>query len=140
MVEGEQEGSALVAMNLLGKAVRNEFLAHFPDPGKLKKNKDNNPFQPVVDWFGDGNSVDILLLEKEGAYKKTLNGIPGLAGLVDRYIGKTGADEKFVYMEFILFALAEHSLIGKSSIERGVQFKDILGSMFSEKDLFGESN
>jgi magnesium chelatase subunit I len=39
-------------------------------------------------------------------------------------------------MEFILFALAEHSLIGKSMLVRGVQFKDILGSMISEKDLF----
>lgn len=39
-------------------------------------------------------------------------------------------------MEFVLFALAEHSLIGKNGLERGVQFKDILGSMFSEKDFF----
>ena len=43
-------------------------------------------------------------------------------------------------MEFILFGLAEHSLIGKNQLERGTQFKDILGSMFNEKDFFGSSD
>jgi magnesium chelatase subunit I len=43
-------------------------------------------------------------------------------------------------MEFVLFGLAEHSLIGKNNLERGIQFKDILGSMFSEKDFFGDEN
>ena len=43
-------------------------------------------------------------------------------------------------MEFVLFGLAEHSLIGKNTLEHGIQFKDILGSMFSEKDFFGDDN
>lgn len=42
-------------------------------------------------------------------------------------------------MEFVLFGMAEHSLIGKKYIlERGVQFRDILGSMLSERDLFND--
>jgi len=49
--------------------------------------------------------------------------------------------DKLVMMEFVLFALAEHSLIGKKSLERSIQFKDLLGTIFSEKDLLtGEGN
>lgn len=136
--EGEQEGAGLVAMNLLGKAIRNEFLEHFPDPGKLKKKKDTNPYQPIIDWFGEGNVVDLMLLEDEKAYRKGLEAIPGLSALVQSFAKKLEKNDKLVMMEFVLFALAEHSLIGKNLLERGVQFRDILGSMFSEKDFFND--
>ncbi len=136
--EGEQEGAGLVAMSLLGKAIRNEFLDHFPDPGKLKKKKETNPYQPIIDWFGDGNVVDLMLLEDEKSYRKGLEAIPGLAALVQSFDKKLEKNDKLVMMEFVLFALAEHSLIGKNILERGVQFRDILGSMFSEKDFFND--
>lgn len=134
--EGEQEGAGIVAQNLLGKAIRNEFLEYFPDPAKLKKKKEVSPYQTIVDWFGEGNIVDLLLLEDQKTYKKGLEEIPGLSDLVDKYVPKLSTEEKLLMMEFVLFALAEHSLIGKNGLERGVQFKDILGSMFSEKDFF----
>lgn len=134
--EGEQEGAGIVAQNLLGKAIRNEFLEHFPDPAKLKKKKEVSPYQTIIDWFGEGNVVDLLLLEDAKTYKKGLEAIPGLAALVDHHLPKLSKEEKLIMMEFVLFALAEHSLIGKNGLERGVQFKDILGSMFSEKDFF----
>ncbi|MCW3084723.1 MAG: magnesium chelatase [Bacteroidetes bacterium] len=138
--EGEQEGAGIVAQNLLGKAIRNEFLEHFPDPSKLKKKKEPSPYQSIVNWFGDGNIVDLLLLENEKAYKKGLEAIPGLSDVVEMHLPKLSKTDKLVMMEFVLFALAEHSLIGKNSLERGVRFKDILGSMFSEKDFFNEGN
>ncbi|MBL0340533.1 MAG: magnesium chelatase [Bacteroidetes bacterium] len=136
--EGEQEGAGIVAMSLLGKAIRNEFLQRFPDPGKLKKKKEVNPYQPIIDWFGEGNVVDLMLLEGEKVYRKGLEAIPGLAALVDAYCGKVGKNEKLLLMEFVLFAMAEHSLIGKNILERGVQFRDILGSMLSERDFFND--
>lgn len=139
--EGEQEGAGIVAQNLLGKAIRNEFLQWFPDPNKLKKKKQPSPYQPIINWFGDGNTVDCLFLENEKDYKKTLKSIPGLSKLVETFVPTLKEAEKPVMMEFVLFALSEHSLIGKNSLERSVQFKDLLGSMFSEKDLFkGEEN
>lgn len=136
--EGEQEGAGIVAQNLLGKAIRNEFIEHFPDPSKLKKKKDPSPYQPIVNWFGEGNVVDLMLLEDEKTFRKGLESIPGLSSLVETYLPKLSKNEKLIAMEFVLFALAEHSLIGKNSLIRGVQFKDILGSMFSEKDFFNE--
>ncbi len=138
--EGEQEGAAIVAQNLLGKAIRNEFLEHFPDPAKLKNKKDGSPYQPVINWFGEGNTIDLMLLEDHKTYEDTLKAIPGLSELANTYFPKLTKTDKLVAMEFILFGLAEHSLIGKNQLERGTQFKDILGSMFNEKDFFGSSD
>ena len=134
--EGEQEGAAIVAINLLGKAIRNEFLEWFPDPSKLKRKKETNPYQTIVNWFGDGNALDLMLQDDDATFKKRIGSVPGLEELAVKYCGKLSSDDKCIMMEFILFALAEHSLIGKSMLVRGVQFKDILGSMISEKDLF----
>jgi magnesium chelatase subunit I len=139
--EGEQEGAAIVAQNLLGKAIRNEFLSVFPDPNKLKKKKELSPYLGIISWFSNGNTVDCMFLDTDANYIKTLKSIPGLDELVETFAPRLKEIEKAVMMEFVLFALAEHSLIGKNSLERSVQFKDLLGSMFSEKDLFkGEEN
>ncbi len=134
--EGEQEGAAIVAQYLIGKAIKNEFLMHFPEPSNLKKSKDSGPYQAIVNWFGQGNVVDVMLLESSKTYKNGLEAIPGLQELIDLYIPKVSKTERLVMMEFILFALAEHLLIGKKTVERGVQFKDVSSSIFSEKDFF----
>ncbi len=136
--EGEQEGAGIVAHNLLGKAIRNEFTNLFPDPAKLKKRKEPSPYQYIINWFGEGNMIDLMLSENDKTYKKSLESIPSLADLVDTYTEKLTKNQKLTMMEFVLFGLAEHSLIGKNNLERGIQFKDILGSMFSEKDFFGD--
>ncbi|MDH4461526.1 MAG: magnesium chelatase, partial [Flectobacillus sp.] len=56
--EGEVEGPVIVAQNLIGKAIRTQFLNFFPDPEKIKKlAKDKagkNPYKPILDWFMDG--------------------------------------------------------------------------------------
>ncbi len=136
--EGEQEGAGIVALNLLGKALRNEFTVLFPDPTKLKKRKEVSPYQAIVNWFGEGNMIDLMLSENDKNYKKNLESIPTLGDLVDTYTENLTKSQKLITMEFVLFGLAEHSLIGKNNLERGIQFKDILGSMFSEKDFFGD--
>ena len=54
-----------------------------------------------------------------------------LKKVVDKYHPKEDADTKYLLMEFILFGLSEHSLLSRSSLENGIQFKDMLSSMFS---------
>jgi len=135
--EGEQEGAGMVAQGLIGKAIRNHFITLFPDPGKLKKKKQVSPYQPILDWFAENNEIDILFGDDEKTFKKTIDSIPALDRLVNEAIGKSSvsANEKYVLKEFILHALAEHSLIGKSYLERGIQFKDLFGAVFSSKDM-----
>ena len=133
--EGEQEGAAMVAQGLISKAIRNHFITMFPDPSKLKKKKQNSPYQKVLDWFSENNEVDLLVNDPQKTYVHILDSIPTLEELVDQYTPGLSKTDKLVMKEFVLHALAEHSQIGKSILERGIQFKDLFGSVFSSKDM-----
>ena len=133
--EGEQEGSAMVAHGLIGKAIRNHFVTIFPDPSKLKKKKQASPYQKVLDWFAENNEIDMLVNGDDKSYRQVLDSIPALNELVDQYTPGLTKNERYVMKEFILHALAEHSQIGKALLERGIQFKDLFGSVFSSKDM-----
>src|SRR5688572_343245 len=57
--EGEQEGPGIVAQNLVGKALRTQFINYFPDPDKFRKQKEKSPYKKISNWFGEGNTVDL---------------------------------------------------------------------------------
>src|SRR4029079_432643 len=76
--EGEQEGSLIVAQNLIGKAIRKQFLNYFPDPEKIKRKKEASPFSEVIEWFSNGNETDFLNDMSNKEYSKTLTSVPGL--------------------------------------------------------------
>src|SRR3954465_1751543 len=71
--EGEQEGPYQVAVNLLEKAIRSQFIQYFPNPEASKKKRntgkpgqqgkmeDENPYKTITRWFDAGNHLDILL-------------------------------------------------------------------------------
>jgi magnesium chelatase subunit I len=132
--EGEVEGPYIVAMNLMGKAIRSQFLNYFPDPEKLKKvAKDKggkSPYKKITDWFGDGNVIDLLSDLSEKDYRNRLRAIDGLDELIDRVYPDVTEAEKFFRMEFVLHGLSEFSLISKKTLERGLQFKDLTDSLF----------
>ncbi|MEQ8581711.1 MAG: magnesium chelatase [Marinoscillum sp.] len=130
--EGEQEGPGIVAQNLVGKAIRKQFIHYFPDPESNRKQKEGkNPYQKITDWFGDGNMVDVLHDYSAGDYEQELMQIPGLEQLVSDQHGKQSKEFKLFLMEFALHGLAEYSMLSKHKLERGMQFKDLLSSMFS---------
>jgi magnesium chelatase subunit I len=129
--EGEQEGSAKVAHTLIGKAVRAQFPNYFPNPEKTKRQQDTSPYQKIVNWFADGQTLDILSDITQKDYESTLNRIPGLRDLVKKYHPNVDKDTQLLYMELVLFGLAEHSFLSKYQLEAGIQFKDLLSSMLS---------
>ncbi len=129
--EGEQEGPSKVALILISKAIKNLFGEYFPTPEKIKKNNEQNPYQKIVNWFGKGNIVDLLNTVSENEYKKQLESVPGLKDLVKKSYPDADENEIFLLMEFMLHGLAEHSLLSKFKLEHGIQFKDMLTSMFS---------
>ncbi|TAH20101.1 MAG: magnesium chelatase [Cytophagales bacterium] len=128
--EGEQEGAAIVAQNLLGKAIRTLFLSYFPDPEKEKK-KPANIYKKVTDWFGDGEQVDMMNEASNQEYKNILYTIPGLSELVKAKVPNLSENDQVFMMEFALHGLAEYSMLSKKFLERGLQFKDLLGGMFT---------
>jgi len=129
--EGQQEGPGIVAQNLLGKALRTQFLNYFPDPEKYRKQKEKSPYRKITQWFGDGHTVDLLHDLSNVQYENALKSVPGLVDLVNEFQKGQPASLKLFLMEFALHGLAEYSLISKHTLTSGHQFKDLLSSMFS---------
>ncbi|WP_420317523.1 magnesium chelatase [Ekhidna sp.] len=133
--EGEQEGPGIVANNLVGKAIRSQFINYFPDPEKERKKEKGNPYEPIKEWFEKGNMVDLIFSASEKEYRKELKNIPGLESLIDKYQKTSHEGFKYFLMEFALFGLAEYSLLSKHQLEQGMQFKDLFTSMFSMPEM-----
>ena len=129
--EGEQEGPGIVAQNLIGKAIRTQFVNYFPDPDKFRKQKEKSPYKKISNWFGEGNSIDLLHDMSSIAFENALKSVPGLADLVAEYHKGQDASIKSFLMEFALHGLAEYSLLSKHSLIQGHQFKDLLSGMFN---------
>ena len=129
--EGEQEGPAIVANNLVGKAIRKKFTDFFPNPETFRKHKEKNPYSEITSWFSDGNEIDILNDVKNKDYETLLNNVPGLKKLIDQYHKKNDPEFKMFLMEFALHGLSEYSLLSKKPLSHGTKFKDLLSSMFS---------
>src|SRR5437868_13440227 len=65
--EGEQEGPFQVAMNLVEKALRTQFIQYFPNPELFKKRRagakekePENPYKSISRWFDAGNHLELL--------------------------------------------------------------------------------
>jgi magnesium chelatase subunit I len=131
--EGEVEGPVIVAQNLIGRAIRTQFLNFFPDPEKSKKSK-INPYAKVIEWFGGGNEMEIPADITDREYAARLSSIDGLDDFVDMLSAYSSKTEKLFMMEFALHGMAEFSLIGKQSLDQGMKFQDLVSSMFSGPD------
>jgi magnesium chelatase subunit I len=136
--EGEQEGPAVIAQNLISLAVRNTFLQLFPDPAKLKRKKESSEYAAIINWFSQGNIIDLLDRENDKVYASALGVVDGLEELVLKYHPDVWGTEKNVLMEFALHGMAEHSLLSKSRLTEGVSFKDLFGSLLNQGTNFGK--
>jgi len=129
--EGEQEGPAIVAQNLVGKAIRAQFLTYFADPDKYRKQKEKSPYRKIIAWFADGNSLDLTAELTNHEYEAKLRSVSGLLEAVNEFQKKQDPTTKLFLMEFALHGLAEYSLISKHYLDGGLQFKDLMSGMFS---------
>ena len=129
--EGELEGISNVAITLIGKAIRSEFLNHFPDPGKSKKKKLKNPYEGIIEWFREGNELDLLSMGTQKTYEQALHAVEGLHDMAKSHVKTKDSKEISLMMEFILHGLAEFSEISKKKLEAVVKFSDLVGSIFN---------
>jgi len=135
--EGEQEGPYQVAMNLLDKAIRSQFVQYFPNPDAVKKKRvsqqhaDENPYRAVQSWFDKGNSLNILFNNKDDDKIQQLYKVDGLHALVKKFFKHANEKEAALLMEFVLHGLAAYSMISKKIVEGKIEFKDLMGSMIN---------
>ncbi len=133
--EGEQEGPVKVAFILIGKSIKTQFAKLFPSPDTLKRNASINPYQSILNWFTKKNKVDLLNDVSNHDYEKILLSVPGLKELIEKFHPQEPYKTKLLLMEFALHGLSEYSLLSKFSIEKGLQFKDMLSSMFNKSSV-----
>ena len=130
--EGEQEGVLNVAKHIIGKAVKKTFAKHFPDPEQQKKQDDDSIYKPVLDWFAEGNTLDLTDDLSNEQYQQKLEEVTGLASIVSKQIDTEGTN--YVLMDFVIEALHQHSMVGKEDMDDTRSYSDMLGSMLGSMD------
>jgi magnesium chelatase subunit I len=141
--EGEQEGPYQVAMNLLDKAIRSQFIQYFPNPETLKKKRnqqaaEENPYRSISSWFDKGNSLNLLFHTKDEDKVQQLYKVDGLHALVKKHFKQANEKDAALLMEFVLHGLAAFSMISKKILESRIEFKDLMGSMLGNTTSYGE--
>ncbi|KAB2814192.1 sigma 54-interacting transcriptional regulator [Phaeocystidibacter luteus] len=129
--EGEQEGAAGVAESLIGNAIKSVFPEIFPGISKLRRSDDDNPYLGIMNWFGEGKSIDLGDDVSNKEYASTLNKVGPLVHFIDARISDASEAEKPFYMEMVLWGLAEHAKLGRDRLHSGFQFNDLFNSYLS---------
>jgi magnesium chelatase subunit I len=136
--EGEQEGPFQVAMNLVEKAIRSQFVTYFPNPDALKKKRTSttqqpaeNPYRSITAWFDKGNSLNLFFNIKDEEKIRELFKVDGLYALVKKHFKGANDKDAALLMEFVLHGLSAYSLISKKIVEGKIEFKDLMGSMLN---------
>ncbi|GAA4239085.1 magnesium chelatase [Postechiella marina] len=130
--EGEQEGAAAVAFNLIGEAVKTLFETFFPKIGKLQKQDQESPYDDIVSWFfNQKEGFELLDDLRDKEYKNILNAISPLDDLLAKYQPNLSTQDSYFVKEFVLWALVEYKQLSKQRFTEGIQFKDPYGSFIS---------
>ncbi len=128
--EGEQEGPYNVALNLLGTAVRDEFLKIFPDPEKNIKKNEHDPYNAIKAWFAKGNTVEFWYEDSDDEILVKLMEVDGLHDFVADKANNRA--EVIILMEMVLHGLAEMNMITREMLDDKISFNDSLADMFGD--------
>ncbi|WP_295182469.1 magnesium chelatase [uncultured Christiangramia sp.] len=129
--EGEQEGAAFVAMELIGAAVKTLFPEYFPKIEKLQKPDATTPYDDLVEWFFESSGFELPDDLSDSEYKEQLDSIEPLNELIQKYQPNIETSDKYFMKEFLLWALVEHKKLSKQRFSKGLKFKDLYGSYIS---------
>jgi len=126
--EGEQEGAAVVAKNLISNAIYTFFPAYFPKIEKLEKDIDASPYAKILEWFFAETGFELLDDASDEEYKKQLDAVEPLEDLIQKYQPQIPAEDKYFLKEFVLWGLVEYEKLSKDRVDVGYQFKDLYSS------------
>ena len=130
--EGEQEGPEQVALNLINKAIRRQFVQYFTDPEIFKKRKQSqqyNPYSKIIQWFEKGNKLMLHRDMPDKQKSEVLARVTGLTALVQKQFSDAPAAEQELMKEFLLHGLAAFSLLSKKVMEKETEFGDLLNTI-----------
>ena len=144
--EGEQEGPAKVGRALIGKAVRDVFKKYYPDPlqrkparvqgGEPRPALDDVEYGNVLSWFEAGNKIEISDNMTVDEYLHELDKVKGLRDVTKKHmkVSDENKHELASAMEFTLDGLHQFSKIAKDEVDHNIEYKDMVGSIFTGRN------
>ncbi|MEQ9264924.1 MAG: sigma 54-interacting transcriptional regulator [Balneolaceae bacterium] len=128
--EGEQEGALSVAKHIIGRVISKMLKKYFPDP-QGRSDDDTVAYKEITDWFSKGNDVLIKDTLSNKDYNKILKQVSGLSKLVKDHTSLKSEHELYAWMDFVLEALHQNSMLSKQDLDDALTYSDMVGSMFS---------
>lgn len=123
--EGEQEGAATVAIQLIESAVKTLFNTLFPKVEKLERENQRYPYDEIVRWFSESDDGIHLSDESTDAeYQAQLDGVKPLRQLLTQYQADTKPEDIYFLSEFLLWGLTLNNKLSKYRSGKGSQFED----------------
>ncbi len=125
--EGEQEGAATVAENLIGSAIKTKITDYLPALDKIKNTTVDNPYQGLMNWFSEGNKIDLLYDMSDEEFTERVAACKPLIQLVSNS-RKTKKENAYFVMEMALWGMSEYAKINRDKLVDGLQFSDLFGA------------
>ncbi len=126
--EGEQEGADSVAVHLLEEAVKSLFASQFPEIKKLERKDAESPYDSLVNWFFEGEGLELDDDLSDAEYQARLDAIRPLEALLQSFQPELSPEARHFVKEMVLWGLVSYEKISKSRFSEGFQFKDLYGS------------
>ncbi|GLB53824.1 magnesium chelatase [Neptunitalea chrysea] len=126
--EGEQEGAAEVAIQLLEASIKTLFPDYFPRIEKLEKSNNESPYDDIISWFFENTDFELLddITDKE--YQQTLEKIYPVKKLLANHQKDVTENDRYFLMEFVLWGLVAFNKLSKQRFSDGYQFNDLYGN------------
>lgn len=125
--EGEQEGADTVAAHLIEEAVKSIFQEYFPEIKKLEQKNTESPYDTLIDWFFEGEGLELGDDLSNAEYVRILNTVKPLDGLVKKFLPGLDKNAAHFAKELILWGLSGYEKLSKNRYSEGIQFKDPYG-------------
>jgi magnesium chelatase subunit I len=122
--EGEQEGAAFVAEQLLGAAIKTLWPTLFPKIEKLTKKSESSPYAPAVAAIYEQGGVLLYDECDQAEYASTLNKVTSLDPLIAQHQPDFEPRDLLFLKEYMLWALAEQQQLGKERLQHGFEFNE----------------
>ena len=123
--EGEQEGAAFVAKQLIGAAVKSYHPGLFPRIEKLSKKTESTPYDELLAELISEGGIVLYDESSNKEYAEALNKVGALDELLAKYQEACLPEDRLFLKEFLLWALVEHQKLGKERLDNGFDFGDL---------------
>lgn len=130
--EGEQEGAEVVAMDLLGRAIKSIFEEYFLTIKKLSKPGQYDDINAITEWFIHHPGFELLNDDTTSNFNKTIEKVEPLTDMLKKYQPNTNKSDTPFMKEFILWALVEFKKLDKKQVNEGYEFEDNLLRRYEE--------